>query len=205
MGPPYDAQNNAKARHANNGHVVHRAHLFTVCTGTVSGIPARNMAMRHSLARCDEGPRTLPMTTSPTSAAATPVLANVALNNVASMSSAGVLERPPRRACVEVHRYGLSCSCGGLCSSCPMATTWYDGTHSNTKAAVPSPPHMTNRYPLSQSATNGHPHSPTAHLIASHAGDDAFATVTGNSYTAEEARKQLFCILCTAFTAPCPL
>ena len=72
---------------------------MTVCTGTVSGMPARNMAMRHSLARCEEGPRTLPMTTSPTSAAGTPVRANVALKSVASMSSAGVLARPPRRAC----------------------------------------------------------------------------------------------------------
>lgn len=39
--------------------------LLTVRTGTDSGKPARNMAMRDSLARCDEGPRTLPTTMSP--------------------------------------------------------------------------------------------------------------------------------------------
>jgi hypothetical protein len=39
---------------------------LTVCTGTLSGKPARNMAMRHSLARWLEGPITLPKHTSPT-------------------------------------------------------------------------------------------------------------------------------------------
>jgi hypothetical protein len=43
-----------------------QAHLFTVRTGTVSGKPARNMAMRASLARWLEGPSTLPTTMSPT-------------------------------------------------------------------------------------------------------------------------------------------
>ena len=38
---------------------------MTVRTGTVSGYPAKNMAMRHSLARWELGPSTLPMTTSP--------------------------------------------------------------------------------------------------------------------------------------------
>ena len=42
------------------------ADLFTVRTGTVSGKPARNMAMRHSLARWELGPSTLPTTMSPT-------------------------------------------------------------------------------------------------------------------------------------------
>jgi hypothetical protein len=124
-------QNNTP--HANNRHVAQTANLFTVCTGTVSGIPARNIAMRHSLARCEEGPRTLPMTTSPMSAAATPVFANVALNNVASMSSAGVLERPPRRACIKLHYCGTSRQCGGL-FSCLMAKSWYDGTRRHAEA-----------------------------------------------------------------------
>lgn len=42
------------------------AHLLTVCTGTEVGKPARNMAIRHSLARWLEGPITLPKHTSPT-------------------------------------------------------------------------------------------------------------------------------------------
>lgn len=41
-------------------------HLLTVRTGTVSGKPARNMAMRLSLARWELGPSTLPTTMSPT-------------------------------------------------------------------------------------------------------------------------------------------
>ena len=40
---------------------------LTVCTGTVSGMPAKNDAMRHSLALCELAPRTLPMTMSPMS------------------------------------------------------------------------------------------------------------------------------------------
>jgi len=43
-----------------------RARLLTVRTGTVSGKPARNMAMRASLARWLDGPSTLPTTISPT-------------------------------------------------------------------------------------------------------------------------------------------
>ncbi len=42
------------------------ARLLTVRTGTVSGKPARNMAMRASLARWLDGPSTLPTTMSPT-------------------------------------------------------------------------------------------------------------------------------------------
>ena len=41
-------------------------HLLTVRTGTVSGNPARNMAMRDSFARWLEAPSTLPTTISPT-------------------------------------------------------------------------------------------------------------------------------------------
>ena len=40
------------------------ADLFTVYTGTVSGIPAKREAIRHSFARCELGPSTLPMTIS---------------------------------------------------------------------------------------------------------------------------------------------
>ena len=47
-------------------HAMCPANLFTVRTGTVSGKPARNMAMRHSFARWELGPSTLPTTMSPT-------------------------------------------------------------------------------------------------------------------------------------------
>ena len=45
-------------------------YLLTVRTGTVSGKPARNMAILHSLARCPLKGRTEPITTSPIACAA---------------------------------------------------------------------------------------------------------------------------------------
>lgn len=40
-------------------------YLLTVCTGTVSGKPARIIAILHSMARWDPGARTVPTTRSP--------------------------------------------------------------------------------------------------------------------------------------------
>ena len=51
--------------------------------------------MRHSFARCEELPSTLPTTTSPTSTGFKPVAATDARKSVASRSSAGVSFNPP--------------------------------------------------------------------------------------------------------------
>jgi len=61
-----------------------------VCTGTLSGYPARNIAMRASVARCDPPPSTDPTTMSPTSAGSIFVRTRVSFRTAASISSTGV-------------------------------------------------------------------------------------------------------------------
>ena len=46
-----------------------QAHLLTVWTGTLSGMPASKPAMRTWMARCELSPSTLPITMSPMSCA----------------------------------------------------------------------------------------------------------------------------------------
>ena len=74
---------------------------FTVCTGTFSGKPARNIPIRHSVARWEAAPSTEPKTTSPTSCGEMPVASTAALSTAATMSSTGVSRRPPRLAFVK--------------------------------------------------------------------------------------------------------
>eukprot|EP00882_Tetradesmus_deserticola_P017989 GHRQ01019300.1.p3 GENE.GHRQ01019300.1~~GHRQ01019300.1.p3 ORF type:complete len:133 (+),score=16.13 GHRQ01019300.1:742-1140(+) len=79
-------------------------HLFTVRTGTSSGIPAKKLAMRASFARWLLGPSTLPTTMSPMSMGLILLCSSTALNTVASRSTASVSLRPPRLACRRCNR-----------------------------------------------------------------------------------------------------
>lgn len=80
-------------------------YLLTVRTGTSSGMPAKKLAMRASLARWLLGPSTLPTTMSPMSAGLMRVRSSTALNTVDRRSTASVSFSPPRLACANKHSF----------------------------------------------------------------------------------------------------